>query len=108
MNDAHPRDSTRRLHVLTPGEQLDVEVNGVDRVLSVTDQRIIVSDGRRVALELPYSGLRRVQFDVERSMTGTLVIVPDSGLHEPQVLSIPVDELLRAGTAVALIGQRLG
>jgi hypothetical protein len=95
------------LHLLTPGEELNLETRTRDGVLAVTDRRVVVAGPERVALDIPYAKLRRVQFDVERGAMATVVLVPDDPGYEPQVLQIPTEEILQTATAVALIGQRL-
>lgn len=105
----HPRDIPAPAHVrslLDPEEELHAHARGRDLSLILTDRRVVVADERRVALAIPYPHLRRVQLDVERSRPATLVIVPDSADHEPQVLSVSNDELPSAAAAVALIGSR--
>jgi hypothetical protein len=94
------------LDLLQPDEQLHGHARTRDLSLILTDRRIVVGDENRIALDIPYPRLRRVQLDVERSRPATLVLVPDLPEDEPQVLAIPHDELQRAAAVVALIGQR--
>jgi hypothetical protein len=93
-------------HVLTPGEVLDAGGRATDAVLAVTDRRLLVATGNRVALDIGYHELRRIQFDIERRRPATLVIVPDSPDHEPQVLAIPHAELRRISNALTIVGER--
>jgi hypothetical protein len=95
------------LHLLIDGEALNLETRTRDGVLAVTDRRVVVAGANRVALDIPYAKLRRVQLDVERGVMATVVLVPDDPGYEPQVLQIPAEELVQTATAVALIGQRL-
>ncbi|MEZ0239266.1 MAG: hypothetical protein ACAH65_00575 [Chloroflexota bacterium] len=95
------------LRLLEPGEELRLTARSTDAVLAVTDQRIIVADDGRVALDVPIQGVRRIQFDIERTRPATLVIVPEDASRAPQVLAIPPEEYDRAAGALALIGRRL-
>ena len=61
----------------------------------------------RLALDIPFDGLRRIQFDIERSRPATLVIVPEHPTNEPQVLAVPPERFDEVTRALALIGSRL-
>jgi hypothetical protein len=93
--------------LLEPGEALTVTARATEAVLAVTDRRVIVAANQRSRLALGISEVRRIQFDIERDRPATLVIVPDSPAHAPQVLAIPIEELALASQALAIIGQRL-
>jgi hypothetical protein len=95
------------LRLLEPDEKLEVAARARDAVLAVTDRRLIVADEERIALEVPFTDIRRIQFDIERTRPATLVIVPENAAHQPQVLAIPPEEYDRAATALALVGRRL-
>lgn len=95
------------LHLLESEEQLHLTARSTDALIAVTDQRIIVADEGRVALDVPIQGVRRIQFDIERTRPATLVIVPEDASRSPQVLAIPPEEYDRAASALALIGRRL-
>jgi hypothetical protein len=73
----------------------------------VTDRRVAVAEEERIALDLPFAGLRRIQFDIERERPATLVIVPEHPSHEPQVIAVPPDRYREVTRALALIGERL-
>ena len=76
-------------------------------VLLATDRRMAVLDGGRVALDLPYHRLRRIQFDIERQRPATLVIVPESPADEPQVISIPPEEYQEVADVLVAVGRNL-
>jgi hypothetical protein len=95
------------LHMLRPQEELRLTARALEGVLTVTDQRIIVSDEDRIALDVPFQELRRIQFDIERTRPATLSIVPEDASRAPQVLAIPPEEFDRTASALALIGRRL-
>ena len=95
------------LRLLQSEEKLQVAARARDAILAVTDRRLVVADDQRVALDIPYDSVRRVQFDIERARPATLVIVPESPSDEPQILAIPPEEYDRAASALAVIGQRL-
>ena len=95
------------LRLLEPDEKLEVAAQAREAVLAVTDRRLIVAAEERVALEVAFHEIRRIQFDIERTRPATLVIVPENAAHQPQVLAIPPEEYDRAATALALVGRRL-
>jgi hypothetical protein len=84
-----------------------VKARGRDAALAVTDRRVLVAADERLALDVPFEGLRRIQFDIERSRPATMVIVPEERQNEPQVLAIDPDEYESAAQALAIIGRRL-
>jgi hypothetical protein len=95
------------LHILQPDEELRIQARSLEATLAVTDRRLLVATGDRVALDIPFEQLRRVQFDIERGRPATLVIVPEWPSDRPQVLAIPTDEYEQTAIALARIGQRL-
>ncbi len=60
-----------------------------DYELRVTDRRLLLLSGGTVLLDLPYEGLRRIQYDIETDRPATLVIVPHRPADEPRVLADP-------------------
>jgi hypothetical protein len=92
---------------LEPGETVQAIARAASASLLVTDRRIAVAEEERIALDLPFGGLRRIQFDIERERPATLVIVPEHPSHEPQVIAVPPDRYAEVTRALALIGQRL-
>ena len=99
---AHP--ALRRLE---PGETVQAIARAASASLLVTDRRLAVADEDRLALDLPFQGLRRIQFDIERERPATLVIVPEHPANEPQVLAIPPERYEEVTRALAFIGSRL-
>jgi len=77
-------------------------------IVAVTDQRLLVSSGQRVALSVRFEQLRRIEFDVDKDGPATLVIVPEQPRHEPQVLTIPGDQVAAAADLLVLVAGRLG
>jgi len=92
---------------LEPGETVHVVAVATDASVLVTDRRVAVASGDRLALDIPYDRLRRVQFDLGRGRPATLVLVPEHPADEPQVLAIPVEAYREAATAITVIGSRL-
>jgi hypothetical protein len=92
--------------LLEPGEIVQHHAEAIEAIVAVTDRRILVKSDQRVALDLPFEGIRRIQFDVERRRPATLVIVPDEARHEPQVLSVSAERLHEVAAAIATIGVR--
>jgi hypothetical protein len=92
---------------LEPGEKVQALARAASASLLVTDRRVAVTEEERVALDIPFDGLRRIQFDIERERPATLVIVPEHPRNEPQVMAIPPDRYTEVAGALALIGERL-
>jgi hypothetical protein len=78
-----------------------------DAAIVVTDRRLVVVTGDRHTLDVPLEGVRRIQFDIERSRPATLVIVPEHAHHEPQVLAVPHQFYKEVAEALVLVGRRL-
>jgi hypothetical protein len=95
------------LELLEPDEQLRTRARTGEAVLAVTDRRLVVAAPGRIALAIPFNGLRRIQFDIERDRPATMVIVPEMAHHEPQVLAIPPDQFRAAADALVTIGHQL-
>ena len=95
------------LRLLEAGESVQVLTETEGAKLLVTDRRLAVTTDDRVVLAIGFDGLRRIQFDIERTRPATLVIVPESAANEPQVLAIPPERFDEITQALALIGRRL-
>ena len=94
--------------LLDPSESVHIEARAADGVVLVTDKRVAVATrADRFDLDIPFDGLRRIQFDIERTRPAVLVIVPEHPADRPQVLSIPPEQYEAVGQALALIGRRL-
>jgi hypothetical protein len=104
---AQPEPDIRR-PLLEASERVHIEAKADDALVIVTDQRVVVAraDGRH-DLAIAYEGLRRIQFDIERTRPAVLVLVPERATDQPQVLSIPPDQYDLVGRALAIIGSRL-
>jgi hypothetical protein len=108
--DKQPNDDAAThpaLHRLEPGETVQAVAHAADASLLVTDRRLAVADEDRLSLDIPFDGLRRIQFDIERTRPATLVIVPEHPANEPQVLAVPPERFEEVTRALALIGSRL-
>lgn len=100
--DQHPA-----LRSLDPDEQIHVQAPAGGNIVIVTERRLAVAASDRLALDVPISNLRRIEFDIERGRPATLVIVPMWPLDEPQVLSVDPSEYEGVAEALVVIGQRL-
>jgi hypothetical protein len=99
-------DPIRQL--LERDEVVEIQAHGDDARLVVTDRRVaVVSRFDRPDLDIPFEGLRRIQFDIERQRPATLVIVPEHREYHAQVLAIPPEQYAEVGQALAAIGRRL-
>ncbi len=92
---------------LEPDETVHAAARAADAFMAVSDRRLLVAAGERLAMSLPIEDLRRVQFDIEKGRPATVVIVPEAATIEPQVLLIPDDQLEAAAQALAVVGGRL-
>jgi hypothetical protein len=95
------------LHLVEPGESIEFVAETATAKVLVTDRRLAVAAGDRIALNITFEGLRRIQFDIERRRPATLVIVPEDAGDEPQVLAVPPDRYDEVTRALATIGRRL-
>jgi hypothetical protein len=102
----HAPDPTL-LRLLQAGERVELGLATTSGDLRVTDRRILVTAHGAVRLDIPYEGLRRIQFDIENDRPATLVIVPHRPGDEPQVLAIPRESLHAAAELIAFVGERL-
>jgi hypothetical protein len=93
--------------LLEADESIELVANARTHLVVVTDRRLAVADHERVALQVPYPALRRIEFDIERDRPATLVIVPQSPHDEPQVLAVPPEDYEDIARALAAIGRRL-
>jgi hypothetical protein len=93
--------------ILEPDESIEMIAKARSHRVVLTDRRLAVADDHHVAMHVGYIGLRRIQFDIERDRPATLVIVPASPHHEPQVLAIPPEEYEDVARALVTVGRRL-
>ena len=105
--DRASENPTMRPDLLEDGETLHVVADTTSATLLVTDRRVVVAQEDRIALDIAFAGLRRIQFDVERQRPATLVIVPEHPADEPQVLAIPPERYEVIATALTIIGRQL-
>ena len=92
---------------LQPDERVHTVVQTSSASLFITDRRVAVAAAERIALDVPFEGLRRIQFDIERQRPATLVLVPEHRSDEPQVLAVPRSHYAQVAAALATIGERL-
>jgi hypothetical protein len=95
------------LRLLGPDERLEVHAPSTNGTLAVTDRRIILADGERVVLDMAFEGLRRIQFDIERSRMATLVVVPDEVRAAPVVVGVQPEHIADVARVLATIGRRI-
>ena len=88
------------------GEPVQLRAQLGDSAIVVTDRRLVVVTRDRQSLDVPLEGVRRIQFDIERSRPATL-IVPEHASHEPQVLAVHHDYYEEVAGALVLVGRRL-
>jgi hypothetical protein len=92
---------------VAPDEEILASVLAGGVLVLITDRRVLVGDERRVYLDVPIEGIRRVEYDIDSLNPATLVIVPQNSSHRPQVLTVEPSEYSKAAAAVAALGERL-
>jgi hypothetical protein len=92
---------------LAPGEAIRYRARATDGTIAVSDRRLLIAASERLALSLPYSELRRIQFDIERGRPAALAFVPELPHHEPVMLTIPPEEYRAVGEALIAIAEHL-
>jgi hypothetical protein len=107
MDERDERRESPVLRLVEPGERVHVVTEASGAHVLVTDRRLAVVAGERVALNVAFPQLRRIQFDIERNRPATLVIVPEEPTHEPQVLAVPPAQYDQVTTMLAAVGHRL-
>jgi hypothetical protein len=105
--ERNPQPDPSLIHILEPDEELHVQAQAVEGIFAVTNRRLVVTKEGRITLDVAYSEMRRIQFDIERDRPATVVIVPESATKSPDVLSIPVDQYETVARALAIVGQGL-
>ena len=109
MSDtSNPEDRQFPLpHILRPGEVVESQAVANGAVIAVTRERLVVVEGDKSVLDIPFSELRRIQFDIERGRDATIVIVPEHINNWPRVVSVPVPRLKDSALVLARIGERM-
>ena len=69
--------------------------------------RLVVVEGDKSDLDIPFGELRRIQFDIERGRDATIVIVPEHIHNWPRVVSVRVPRLKDSAVVLARIGERM-
>jgi hypothetical protein len=92
-------------HILRPGEIIESQAQANGAIIAVTGQRLVVAEGDKTVLDIPFSEVRRVQFDIERGRDATLVIVPEHITNWPRIVSVPVPNLKETALVLARIGE---
>ena len=109
MSDtSNPEDRQFPLpHILRPGEVVESQAVIYDAVIAVTGERLVVAEGDKSVLDIPFGELRRVQFDIERGRDATLVIVPEHVRNWPRVVSVPIPNLKETALVLARVGEHM-
>jgi hypothetical protein len=105
MEPTHVEPNLRA--ALEADEEVQVRAWATEAVLAVTSRRVVVADTRRVSLAIPFEGVRRIQFDLERTRPATLVIVPESPRDHPQVLAFSREHYQSVAEALVTLGLAL-
>ena len=106
-SDPSEMDDLALASILEPDERPSSLAATRDAVIVATDRRLAILMDQRLALDIPYERLRRIQFDIERTRPATLVIVPDRPTDEPQVISVRAEEYAAVADVLVAVGIRL-
>jgi hypothetical protein len=101
--EPEPHDSD----TLDPVPVIEIVVALPDATLTLSDGRLLVTRDPNVSMMVPIESIRRIQFDVEKRIPASIVIVPENALDEPQLLKVPAEFLGDVATIVAAVGARL-
>jgi hypothetical protein len=105
---SNPADDSFPLpHVLRAGEVVESHAVANGSAIAVTRERLVVAEGDKAVLDIPFGEVRRIQFDIERGRDATLVIVPEHINNWPRIVSVPVPRLREAALVLARIGERI-
>jgi hypothetical protein len=77
-----------------------------DATVGITEHKVIVAFGDRIALAAPFEDIRRVELDIERNQA-TLILVSTVLGDEPQMLTVDGNEAEAVGHLAVEIGLRL-
>ena len=94
-------------HILRPGEVVETQAVVEGSAIAVTRERLIVVEGDKTVLDIPFDELRRIEFDIERGRDATLVIVPEHISNWPRIVSVPVGYLRETAAVLTRIGERI-
>lgn len=94
-------------HILQPGEVIETVAEANGSMIVLTRERLIVVEGDKTVLDIPFAELRRIQFDIERGRDATLVIVPEHISNWPRIVSVPIPNLRETAIVLARIGERV-
>jgi hypothetical protein len=89
------------------GDEILARANATSGVIAVTARRLLVALPHRLALNVPISNVRRIQFDIEAGRPAAIAIVPDSPKDEPVLLTIPPEEYEAVSEALVIVGREL-
>ena len=107
MDRGDPAIQPRILAALDDGDAIHAVVHLPDATIVLSGQRLIVARHDRMALIVPIEAVRRIQFDVEKRIAATMVIVPEHASYEPQVLAVPAGSFREAAELLVQVGLRL-
>jgi hypothetical protein len=88
-------------------EDIRAQATADGQVVVVTSTVLRVGSEDRVDLDIAIHDIRRIQFDIERDRPATLVIVPMSPQHQPQVIVVQPDEYLAVAEALVTLGRMM-
>ena len=88
-------------------DDIRAQASADGHVVTITDDVLRVAADDLVRLDVPISGVRRIQFDIERERPATLVIVPYAPSDEPQVIMVQPEDYEGVGHALAVLGKKM-
>jgi hypothetical protein len=93
---------------LDPDEKVQATARAQGAVVAVSERRLLVAEGDRIALKIRLDQVRRIEFDIDKGRPVTLIIVPENPGDEPQVLAVSTDQIRPMAAVLVFIALRLG
>ena len=92
---------------LNPGEDARGVVDGIRGRLVLTDRRVVVTENRRITIDVPIDNLRLVEFDLESQRPARVIVVPEDPREPPLELAIEPQQYDEGASVLAELGPRI-
>ena len=86
---------------------MSTEIAVADWALAITSNRLALLEEGRLTLAIPIADLQRIELDIDRNRSGTLIIVPDESIDRPRALTFGRDGFEPVGIVLVALGRRL-
>jgi hypothetical protein len=90
------------------GDPVRARAKVVNGVLLVTGRRVaLTDDAGESTLDVPFIGIRRIEFNIDRERPATVVIVPEHRTDPLIALEVASDQYAAVAEALAVLGRDL-